>query len=276
MTERSRRGAEAPERGSDPAAPFALSIVIPAFDERERLPASLDRIAAHLGERLPAVELLVVDDGSRDGTGAAARERAEALGLRLRLLRHEPNRGKGYAARRGMLEARGAAVLLTDADLSVSIDHLERFEARLRRGADAVIGSRHLPGAAITVHQPGFRERLGAGFRSLASRFVVPSISDFTCGFKLFERRAARAVFERQRIDGWGYDVEILLIAHRLGLELAEEPVVWRDDDRTRVRLVRDVVRSAAELLRIKWNDWLGRYAPSPAAAPAGEVGSES
>jgi dolichyl-phosphate beta-glucosyltransferase len=266
----------APERSAgerDAAARPALSIVIPAFDECERLPASLARIAEHLGAERGAVEVVVVDDGSADDTAGAAERAGAAHGLSLRVLRHAPNRGKGFAARRGMLDARGAAILLTDADLSVPIEHLGAFRDRLAAGARVVSGSRHAPGARIAVHQPAFRERLGGAFRGLAARLVAPGISDFTCGFKLFAHDAAREIFGRQRLWGWGYDVEILFIARRCGIAVEEAPVEWRDDRRTRVRLWRDAPRSLLDLLRIRWNDLRGLYAePAPLPPPAADA----
>jgi dolichyl-phosphate beta-glucosyltransferase len=245
----------------DPIAQPELSIVIPAYNEAERVGPSLGKIAAHVAHRGPAVEVLLVDDGSTDGTEAAARAAAGKLGLGINVLRYVPNRGKGHAVRAGMRAARGRAVLFTDTDLSVPISHLDRFEARLAGGdADIVIGSRRAPGAQIVRHQPAARERLGTAFRDLARLLLVPGISDFTCGFKIFRRDAAQAVFGLQRLSGWGFDVEILLIAHRLGLRVVEEPVEWADDTRTRVRLGRDILRSAFDLVRIRWNDLRGHY----------------
>lgn len=237
-----------------------ISIVIPCFDEEARLPATLEDIARFLSEHGQAAEFVIVDDGSRDRTAEVAEGTAERLGLALRVLRHAPNRGKGFAMRRGVLAAEGDVCLLTDADRSVSVDHLERFLGRLGPEVDAVIGSRRIPGARIALHQPRLREALGGVFRSLSQRFLALERSDFTCGFKLWRTGAAQEVFRRQRIWGWGYDTEILLIAQRLGQRLVEEPVEWHDDARTRVRLGRDVVRSALDLLRIRWNDLRGRY----------------
>lgn len=238
--------------------PF-LTIVIPAYDERERLPRTLEAVAEHFGPARSQVEVLVVDDGSRDGTAQVAAAEGERLGLLLRVISYAPNRGKGHAVRCGMLEAKGEAVLLTDADQSVPIAAVGRFLARLPEGPEVVFASRQLAGSRIAVHQPRLRERLGGVFRDLA-RAVVPGVSDFTCGFKLFRADAARRIFRLQRLWGWGYDVEIALIARRLQLFLVEEPVEWQDDARTRVHLVRDVVRSAADLVRIVWNDRRGRY----------------
>jgi dolichyl-phosphate beta-glucosyltransferase len=238
-----------------------LSIVIPAYDEAQRIEGALRSIAAHFGDRRSEIETLVIDDGSRDGTADAAERVAAEIGLPLRVHREARNRGKGFAVRRGMLDARGEAVLFTDADLSVSIDHVDRFLARLGEGADAVIGSRRAPGANIARHQPALRERLGTVFRNVARLLLVPGISDFTCGFKLFSREAAQRIFPRQRLWGWGFDVEIALIAKRQGLRLVEEPVEWVDDARSRVRIGRDAMRSALDLVRVRWNDVRGRYA---------------
>jgi len=266
--------ADAPEAHGTGPAP-TLSIVVPAYDEAARLPATLASVAEHVRVRGLDAEVVIVDDGSTDGTAEVARHHGATHGLALRVLRHAPNRGKGYAVRVGMLAARGDAVLLTDADLSVPLDHLDAFRERLAaNGTDAVIGSRRIAGAHIAVHQPARREWLGGVFRGLAALAVAPGTSDFTCGFKLFTRDAARAVFARQRLWGWGYDVEILFLARRLGLRVAEAPVTWSDDRRSRVRLWRDVPRSLADLVRIRWNALCGRYDAPADDAREGAAGS--
>jgi dolichyl-phosphate beta-glucosyltransferase len=251
----------APHSALDPA--LELSIVIPAYNEAERIGPALETIATWIGPgRRAQVELILVDDGSSDDTAARAELLGKELGLALTVLRHTPNRGKGFAVRRGMLAARAPCVLFTDADLSVSIDHADAFMARARAGADVVVGSRRVEGAKITVEQPRLRVLLGTRFRDLARWLLVPGISDFTCGFKLFRYDAAQDVFAAQRIAGWGFDVEILLIAFRKGWRMVEEPVEWRDDRRSRVRLLRDMSRSAWELARIRWYDLRGHYRP--------------
>jgi len=231
----------------------ALSVVVPALNEEERLPRTLERIASYLGGRGGGYEVLVVDDGSRDRTA----ERAAAAGAAV--LRNEANRGKGFAVRRGMLAARGARRLMTDADLSTPIEELERLCALMDDGHDVVVGSRALPGARIEVRQPWYRENTGRLFNLFVRALAVPGVKDTQCGFKLFSAAAARDVFSAARLDGFSFDVEALYLARRKGYRIAEVPVVWRNDAASRVSLVRGFL-AFPDLVRIRTNDWLGRY----------------
>jgi dolichyl-phosphate beta-glucosyltransferase len=232
--------------------PF-LSVVIPAFNEAERLPRTLERVRAFLGAFGRGHEVLVVDDGSRDATA----ERARAAGATV--LRTDRNRGKGHAVRRGMLEARGQRRLMTDADLSTPIEELPRFLDKMAEGYDVVIGSRALPGAMIEVHQPWFRENMGRLYNLFVRALALPGLRDTQCGFKLWSADAARAAFAGARLDGFSFDVEALYLARKRGYRIAEVPVTWRNDAATRVSLGGG---SAAfpDLLRIRLNDWMGRY----------------
>jgi len=234
-------------------SPPALSVVVPALNEEDRLPGTLERITSHLGRRGEAYEVLVVDDGSHDRTA----ERAEAAGATV--LRNEANRGKGFAVRRGMLAARGGRRLMTDADLSTPIEELDRLGARMDEGHDVVIGSRALPGARIEVRQPWYRENTGRLFNFFVRALAVPGIMDTQCGFKLFSAEAARAVFSAARVDGFSFDVEALFLARKKGYRIAEVPVRWRNDAATRVSLVRGFL-AFPDLLRIRANAWSGRY----------------
>jgi len=232
--------------------PF-LSVVIPAFNEAERLPRTLGRLADYLRAFGRAHEILVVDDGSSDATA----ERARAAGATV--LRNDKNRGKGHAVRRGMLEARGQRRLMTDADLSTPIEELKRFLETMDRGFDVVIGSRALPGANIEVHQPWFRENMGRLYNLFVRALAVPGLRDTQCGFKLWTAAAARDAFAPARLDGFSFDVEALYLARKRGYRIAEVPVTWRNDAATRVGLG---TGSAAfpDLLRIRLYDWMGRY----------------
>jgi len=234
----------------------ALSIVIPAFNEVARLPATLARLRESLSQRAGETEIVVVDDGSVDATADAARE---AGGRGLVLLRHQPNRGKGYAVRRGMLAARGARRLMTDADLSTPLEDLSRLEDELEGGADIAIGSRAVAGARIEVHQPVYREMMGRVFNRLVQLLLLPGLKDTQCGFKLFSAEAAERAFGLCRLDGFSFDVEALYIARRRGLRIAEVPVTWRNDAASRVSLGGGGA-AFVDLLRIRLLAWRGVY----------------
>jgi dolichyl-phosphate beta-glucosyltransferase len=211
-----------------------LSVVVPAYNEASRLPSTLRQLRDWLVISRLSHEIVVVDDGSTDGTAEAARA---AGGESLVLLRHAPNRGKGYAVRRGMVAATGARRLMTDADLSTPIEELPKLMAELDRGFDVAIGSRAVRGSRIEVHQPFYREAMGRTFNALVQVLLLPGLHDTQCGFKLFTARAAEAAFSPGRLDGFSFDVEALCAARKRGLRIAEVPVVWRNDPRSRVSL---------------------------------------
>lgn len=233
-----------------------LSVVIPAYNEEQRLPRSLARVREFLAGCSASYEILVVDDGSRDGTLAAARA---AAGPELRVLTGDSNRGKGHAVRRGMLAAQGERRLMTDADLSTPIEDLPRLEAALRAGADVAIGSRAVQGSRVEVRQGAFRESAGRAFNLLVRLLLLPGIQDTQCGFKLWSARAAAQAFTPLRLDGFSFDVEALYVARRRGLSIAEVPVVWRNDAATRVSGLSGA-RAFLDLVRIRWNASIGRY----------------
>jgi glycosyltransferase involved in cell wall biosynthesis len=217
----------------------SISIVVPAYNEERRLGATLDALAGYLaGRRFAFAEILVVDDGSSDATAALV-ERRRAENPSIRLLRNPGNRGKGYAVRHGMLEAAGDWILFTDADLSAPIEELDKLEAATgRERAEVAIGSRALDRSLIARHQPGLRETAGRFFNLVMRLVTGLPFRDTQCGFKLFEARAAREIFRRQRLDGFGFDVEALFIARRLGFRVAEVPVRWSDVEGTKVSML--------------------------------------
>lgn len=243
------------------AAP-GLSIVVPAYNEARRLPDTLPRLidyARSLGE---PVEIILVDDGSLDGTSEVAATLGRAAGF-VTVLRSSENRGKGASVRRGMLAARHAHVLFTDADLSTPIEEAQKLRAALAGGADVAIGSRRHAQSDVQVHQPWLRGLAGRTFSRVVSLLLLPGIGDSQCGFKAFGREAAREVFRRQRLERFSFDAEVLWLARRLGYRVAEIPIVWRNDPRSQVRLVRDSVGMLLDLGRIRINSWTGRYALS-------------
>jgi dolichyl-phosphate beta-glucosyltransferase len=235
-----------------------ISVVIPAYNEAARLPSTLGRLRDWLFASRLRHEIVVVDDGSTDATGETARA---AGGESLVLLRHEPNRGKGYAVRRGMLAATGARRLMTDADLSTPIEELPKLMAELDRGFDVAVGSRAVAGARIEVHQPFYREAMGRTFNALVQTLLLPGLKDTQCGFKLFTAVAAQAAFASGQLDGFSFDVEALYAARRRGLRIAEVPVVWRNDPRSRVSLGGGGA-AFLDLLRIRRLARHGTYGP--------------
>ena len=249
--------------------PF-LSIIIPACNEESRLPQTLESIRAYAAARRFTVEVLVVDDGSRDGTAAAA-EQAALKWPAVRLLRNPGNRGKGFSVRHGMLDAAGRVALFTDADLSAPIEEADLLLQALESGHDVAIGSRGLRPELIAVHQSWVRETAGKTFNLLVRAIIGLPFRDTQCGFKAFRREGARAVFSRQQIDGFGFDVEALYLAQKLGYRIAEVPVRWSHVEGTKVSMFGDSARMFADLLRIRWLDLQGKYAaPREKVASAG------
>jgi len=241
----------------NPTAP-ELSIVIPSYNEEPRLPGTLRRVRAYLQGRGIDAEVIVVDDGSADGTARVVEAwRAEFPGLRL--VSNGRNCGKGYSVRHGMLEARGRVVLFTDADLSAAIEEADKLLAALS-SYQVAIGSRGLDRSLIEVHQSRLRELAGIIFNRIVRLITGLSFMDTQCGFKAFLREPARIVFEQQRIERFGFDPEILFLAKRHGLRAVEIPVRWAHDPHTKVHVLRDSLRMFGEVLAIRWNWLLGRY----------------
>jgi glycosyltransferase involved in cell wall biosynthesis len=244
------------------AAAPELSIVIPAYNEAKRLPRALEAVRAYLEERAGRAplraEVIVVDDGSTDGTPEIVAEWQGRL-PGLRLVSNGRNRGKGYSVRHGMLEARGAVGLFTDADLSAPIEELEKLLAALER-AEVAVGSRGVDRSLIEARQSPLRELAGVVFNRLVWFVTGVRFRDTQCGFKAFRLPRARIIFEQQRIEGFGFDPELLFLARRHGLRATEVAVRWRHDPETKIHLVRDSTRMFRDLVRVRWNWLLGRY----------------
>ena len=237
--------------------PF-LSIIIPALNEETRLPASLDSILTFLHSQPFQAEVLVVDNGSHDGTYALARSYAEH-DPKLRVLL-EPRRGKGAAVRCGMLAAGGEYRFIADADLSMPIEQVLRFLPPQLSGADIAIASREAPGA-VRYGEPPHRHLIGRGFNLLVRLLAVPGFQDTQCGFKAFRQEVANDLFQVQRLDGWTFDVEVLFIALRRGYRIAEVPIPWYYNPGSRVRVLKDSVSMLRDLFLIRrlWKQ--GAYA---------------
>ena len=229
-------------------APVSLSVVIPAFNEEKRLPRTLASILAFLRGRGETFEVVVVDDGSSDGTAEVARQ----AGPEVRVLQNPGNRGKGYSVRNGMLNASGAWRLMSDADLSTPIEELDRLKEALTRGGEVAIASRAVVGANLEKRQSSAREFSGRFFNLLVRILHLPGIKDTQCGFKLFSKAAAEAAFQDARLDGFAFDVEALVRARRAGFEILEVPVTWRNDEQSRVSLGRGLA-AFVDLFRLKF-----------------------
>ncbi len=242
--------------------PPDLSIVIPAYNEAGCLEASLEAIHATLSASGLAIETLVVDDGSTDETASVAR--AHLTRSAGRVVSVERNRGKGHAVRRGLAEAAGAWVLVTDADLSCPIEEYTTLAAAARaRRLDVVIGSRALPGSRVVVAQHPVRTQMGKTFNRILRPLTGLPFLDTQCGFKLLHRERTRPLVEQLVVDGFAYDVELLVVCLRAGLKVAEVPVVWRNRPASHVRLFRDPVRMLIDLARVWWRVRRRAYALS-------------
>jgi glycosyltransferase involved in cell wall biosynthesis len=235
--------------------PF-LSIVIPAYNEAERIAGSLEAIQNYVRGKNFTVETILVDDGSTDNTVEVASRHAE-----IRVLRNEGNRGKGFSVRRGVLEARGELILFTDADLSAPIEEADKLLAAMESShADAVVGSRALQRELIGIHQSLFREWGGRFFNLLVRIFTGLRIHDTQCGFKLFRRETTRRAFELQRVERFGFDPEVLFLVQRLGGTVVEVPVRWNHSPATKVRYLRDSLRMTLDLVVLRWRAFTGQY----------------
>jgi glycosyltransferase involved in cell wall biosynthesis len=241
------------------AEPY-LSVVIPAYNEALRIGSTLEKVRQYLDTRNFPCELVIVDDGSWDETPQLLADYCERHPA-TRVLRNEPNRGKGYTVRRGALEARGQWVLFTDADLSAPIEETNKLLAAVEStGADAAVGSRALNRRLIGVHQPWRRELAGHVFNFLVRLFTGLKIRDTQCGLKLFRRSTTRRAFELQRVTGFGFDPEVLFLIERLGGRVVEVPVRWNDNPATKVHFLRDSIRMFLDLVRLRVRAVTGKY----------------
>jgi len=237
-----------------------LSIVIPAYNEENRLPATLARLISYLDHaQLGPVEVLIVDDGSRDRTAALVEDFGN-LYPSVRLVRNPGNQGKGYAVRNGMLAAQGDWILFSDADLSAPIEEVEKLLAAVRdQKADGAIGSRALNRQLVSVHQSVFREYSGRFFNLIMRLITGLPYADTQCGFKLFRRDAAHAVFSRVMIPGFGFDVEALFLAQLLRYRVVEVPVRWANVEGTKVTMLNGL-QAFTDLLAVRLHQLRGDY----------------
>jgi len=239
-----------------------LTIVVPAYNEEQRLPASLEKIANYIRAERSDTEVLLVDDGSTDRTAAVAESWRDRI-PQLRVLSNGINRGKGFSVRHGSLEARGDIVLFTDADLSAPIEEAEKLLEALKT-CDVAIGSRAVNRNLIEVHESPFREFAGIIFNRIVRVTLRLPFVDTQCGFKAFRRERCKIIFEQQTIERFGFDPELLYLARHHGLTIKEIPVRWAHSPATKVNMMRDSVQMFVDVFVIRWNGVLGKYRKAP------------
>jgi dolichyl-phosphate beta-glucosyltransferase len=255
--------------------PPDLSIVIPAYNEEMRLSCTVHEVVGYCRTHRRCFELIIVDDGSRDATMSVARGLASQF-EEIRVIGLPLNRGKGHAVRSGVADAKGRTVLFTDADRSTPIGELERLEAALASGADLAVGSRELPGDGVRARVKLYRRVIGRTFHQLVKLLAQVEVTDTQCGFKLFRASVAHDLFSRGLMDGFSFDVELLVIAKRRGFRIAEVPVNWTHQAGSKISLTRDSLHMAADLFRIRAHWLAGHYdwarASADAMLPLGEA----
>lgn len=225
-----------------------LSLIIPAYNEEERIGTTIEKVLAYLQAQSYTWEVIVVDDGSRDRTAEIVASYAPTVTL----YRLTENMGKGAAVRTGMLAAHGQYRVFTDADLSTPIAELQKMLTALQRGADVVIGSRRVDRSLVKKHQPWYREWIGVAGNLLVQTVLLRGYQDTQCGFKGCTARAAAEIFSRARIDGFAFDIEMLYIATQLGFSIEQIGVEWYNDERSRVRAIRDTLRTLRDVFAIR------------------------
>lgn len=243
-----------------------LSIVIPAFEEEQRLGSSIETVLNFLNTIRPNSELIVVDDGSLDATRVVAEEAcANIPAIHTQVIKYEPNRGKGFAVKTGLLAANANIVLFSDADLSTPIDEMDKLIDPIAAGEiDVAFGSRALDRSLIGTHQPWRREQGGKVFNLVVRMLTGMPFWDTQCGFKAFNMLKFRPLLDLMQIERFGFDVEFLYVANLHGLKLKEIPVRWNNDDRSKVSVVRDSIRMFDEVRQIRRNSRKGVYEIGP------------
>lgn len=237
-----------------------LSIVIPAYNEEALIVNTLESLRSYMAARAERYEIVVVDDGSLDGTVACIQKWQKNSGADLQLLVNQKNMGKGFSIRRGVMESRGQYMIFIDADLPYELSAIDDFLKALRNGFDLAVGSRVLPGSEVRG-VPAYRYIAGQIFSLMVQALLFSGLPDTQCGFKSFNSAAAREIFRRTSIDGFGFDVEMLFIARKL--KFAIQPIavhMIEHRQRSRVRLVNDSLKMFSNLFMIRWMDWLGKY----------------
>lgn len=241
-----------------------ISVIIPSYNEEKNIMDTLNDVAGYLSKKFPdSWEIVVVDDGSVDSTYKLAKDFMGAQSRykdRIRLLQNEKNSGKGAAVRKGMLAAKGKMLLFMDADSATKITEFDKMLPAFSSGYDFMVGSRHLEGAFIKEKQPLLRRLFGKVHHYIVGAVLGISASDYNCGFKSFSARVAKTLFSKQRIDGWVFDAEVLFLARKNNIKIKEIPVEWEHKSTSKVRILRDTIKSLMGIIEIRLNDMKGYY----------------
>lgn len=249
-----------------------LSVIIPAYNEESRLPKTLDSVHGFLSGRGRSFEILVVDDGSHDNTAEIVSQYGKSR-PEVRVISYQPNKGKGHAVRIGMLAAKGDLLLIDDADGSSPISEIERLEAAIAGGADIAIGSRAKPDESRKVDALAHRKFIGNTFNAIVQSLLLPGLYDTQCGFKLFKRQVARDIFSVNRIDGFGFDVEVLYIAKTRGYKTEEIAINWANMEGSKVNVLVDSPKMFLEVSKVAVSSWFGAYRPNSMQKNSGLMG---
>ena len=243
--------------------PTFLSIVIPAFNEENRIEGTISRIQQYLGKQAYSSEVIVVDDGSYDNTTILVEKMALEM-QNLILVKNGENKGKGYSVKNGFLHSSGQFLLFSDADLATPIEEIEKLLFHLNNGYEVAIGSRGLKESDIQIHQPWYRETMGKVFNLLVRALIVGNFKDTQCGFKCFLRNAALEICKRQKMERFSFDVEMIYIARKLGYKVREVPIQWFDRPHSKVNALKDSYKMFMDLMKIRINVLKGFYFLNP------------
>ena len=240
---------------------FRLSVVVPAYNEEDRIQRTLERLFEYYEAQDYDYDVVVVSDGSTDRTNAIVSSFASTH-PKFSLLESQPNHGKGFVVRTGMLQATGDYVLFCDADLATPQEETEKLLPRNLAGCDITIGSRPLRESSLEIRQPWFREMLGRTFNGVVQLLAIKGIADTQCGFKIFTQKAAKDIFSRCKLDGFGFDLEALMIAKDLGYKIEEIPIRWMHQEGSKVRVLRDGTRMVLDLVKLRLKGKRARLEP--------------
>jgi dolichyl-phosphate beta-glucosyltransferase len=237
---------------------YDLSVIVPAYNEQQRIKKTLEAINDYFSDKPITRQIIVVDDGSDDNTSGVIEALKKEIND-LSVIPYHPNLGKGHAIKKGIEESHGEYILFTDADNSTPIEEFEKFYPLLKDN-HVVIGSRYISGSNIVVKQPKYRVLIGRFGNKLIQFLLLDGVNDTQCGFKAFQHEAAQQIFSRMKVNHFGFDMEILSIARLLNFSVKEIPVSWYNSKESRIRPIKDELKTFSELIYIKLNLWGGRY----------------